>query len=164
MTVPQNACNGYFTGRYGKVLIYPVGDSPTSAIPLSTRQYTVNDTIDLPDASNMNGKGYKSVALGLKQLSGTITIVVDENITTGDQPLCLIMAGGSAQMDFYLDCQAAALPLSYHVCCATIGSVSVPVAVDDTVTMTFSFVSNGCYSSCTGSSACSLICPDPCGS
>lgn len=162
MSVPQNGCNGYFTGRYGKVVIYALGSSPSSAIPLSTRQYTLNDTMDLPDASNMTGRGFKSVALGLKQLSGSITIVLDESQSLGNQPLCLLVAGSQVQMDFYPDCQSGAAGISYHVCCATIGSVTLPVAVDDTVTMTFNFVSNGCYFSCATGSACSVVCTDPC--
>jgi hypothetical protein len=156
-----NGCNsGYITGRYGKALLYALGSNPSTAIPLSVRQYTLNDTMDLPDASNMQGRGFKSVALGLKQLSGTITIIVDESIALNNQALCLLVAGSQVQMDFYPDCTVTGL--SYHVCCAIIGSVTLPVAVDDTVTMTFNFVSNGCYFSCSTGSACSVVCTDPC--
>jgi hypothetical protein len=155
-------CNaGYITGRYGKVFIYGLNQTSTNAIPLSVRQYTLNDTMDLPDASNMTGRGFKSVALGLKQLSGTITIVLDESVTPdANQALCVLTAGSEVQMDFYPDCQDSSL--SYHVCCAVIQSVTLPVAVDETVTLTFSFVSNGCYFSCNAGSACSTVCADPC--
>jgi hypothetical protein len=156
-----NGCNsGYITGRYGKALLYALGSNPSSAVPLSVRQYTLNDSMDLPDASNMLGRGFKSVALGLRQLSGTITIVLDETVALGSNPLCLLVSGSQVQMDFYPDCQTSSL--SYHVCCAIIGNVTLPVAVDDTVTMTFNFVSNGCYFSCATSSACSAVCTDPC--